>query len=370
MSDGIPGAIARCPLCDETRRESAAEQERSPVATTWHNATTTHCQRCGWCNYYAHRLNEMLDDLPSWKLSGYARAWSLKENSGISTPLRLIDIDPGTVERTRPKTIEEKATHLLRNLILLTPAFGTEIQLQLFHASLAFVEGLEESDALLALLDQRGLIRLDADCMHREVLVTAEGFAAGESQTERTLTVFVSSTCYELVDARAELCQFLDDKGHVVRASDDPERFDSSLQSDSIKVCLENLRNSDVVVVLLDRRYGPILKTKSGEQPYGEKSATHVEVEEARKHDVPIVTFVRAKAAVELDIIRGYRNNEDEVVKTKWIQRKRHDQQGLLSLFDALAGYQCDRTNWYSSFDTVVDLKKLVSKSLDDLASR
>lgn len=100
--------------------------------------------------------------------------------------------------------------------------------------------------------------------------------------------VFVSSTCHDLVDLRAELKVCLEDEGYIVSMSDVPETFAVDGLADSIETCLVNLRASDFVIVVLSQRYGSPL------EPLGTtKSATHVEYDEARLQNKPIYFYVR-----------------------------------------------------------------------------
>jgi hypothetical protein len=75
------------------------------------------------------------------------------------------------------------------------------------------------------------------------------------------LSVFISSTCYDLADARASLRETLERCGWVVRVSDSPDSaFYVDPLDDSIESCLRNVEASDAVVCILDRRYGGKLK--------------------------------------------------------------------------------------------------------------
>src|SRR5262245_34129829 len=108
------------------------------------------------------------------------------------------------------------------------------------------------------------------------------------------MKVFVSSTCYDLIDLRAELLEDLRDLGVEPYLSDLKES-DFETPGDhvgnSIETCLVNLRACDVVVFVLSQRYGPFLK-----RGYGDLSATHVEYREARNHKKRILFYIRDRA--------------------------------------------------------------------------
>src|SRR5438445_8365067 len=111
------------------------------------------------------------------------------------------------------------------------------------------------------------------------------------------MKVFVSSTCYDLIDLRAELRGDLRDLGAEAYFSDCKESdFVSSGEpsQNSIETCLENLRRCDVVVFILSQRYGPPLP---GE--YAPKSATHIEYAAAKASGKRIHFYVRDRLMAE-----------------------------------------------------------------------
>jgi hypothetical protein len=93
------------------------------------------------------------------------------------------------------------------------------------------------------------------------------------------IDVFISSTCYDLADLRAELAEYLRRRGLRVRVSEDPKSaFYVDASGDSIESRLKNVQESRAVIVVIDRRYGPPLPPM-----HGEISATHAEVRFAQK---------------------------------------------------------------------------------------
>ena len=127
------------------------------------------------------------------------------------------------------------------------------------------------------------------------------------------VSVFICSTCYDLADLRPELGRVMLDNGFVVRMSEDvTSAFYVDPTDDSITSCLNNVEASDVVVCVIDRRYGGVLK----DGPYKGLSATHAEVRRARELNKPVFYFVRAVAYQEYDHMR--KNGWDKF-KTSWV---------------------------------------------------
>src|SRR4051812_10143827 len=105
------------------------------------------------------------------------------------------------------------------------------------------------------------------------------------------MKVFISSTCYDLMDLRAELLADLRELGVEVLLSDHKDSdfvVPSGPDVNSIEACLVNVRASYVVVLILSQRYGPNLGPL-----FGDVSATHAEYNEARKLNKPIYCYVR-----------------------------------------------------------------------------
>ena len=177
--------------------------------------------------------------------------------------------------------------------------------------------------------------------------------------------VFLCSTCYDLLDLRAEVADFLRQNRYVVRLSDDPgSAFEVDPQVDSIASCLKNVEISDVVVCIIDRRYGGVFKTGD----YAGKSATHVEVEHALNKNRPVLYFIRKRA--ELDY-QQLRKNPD--YDPKWVEPRDPDRRKLwfdfVKWLFALPEHR-ERSNWYDSFGDSVELKPVLRKRLIDCFPR
>lgn len=175
------------------------------------------------------------------------------------------------------------------------------------------------------------------------------------------MNVFVSSTCYDLIDVRAELCATLREIGATPILSEDKgsEFYVPQKPSvNSIEACLENVRRADLVIFLLSQRYGPLLRGR-----YGEKSATHVEYDEAVAHGKPKLLYVRTTLAGEFSVWRKNKRG----FKSQWANEK-----DARALFRFLEDHQnlhrpsgdTDSNNWYSTFNNSVDLCTDVQKQL------
>ena len=117
-----------------------------------------------------------------------------------------------------------------------------------------------------------------------------------------------------------------------------------------------------MVVCLLDRRYGTPLSFG----PYGGRSATHVEVDEADGANIPRLVFVRDRTLSDLDSIRATVKNGGKACDAPiyWINDEDAER---MNEFALRLTKLSEKGNWRTPFKDVVELKKLVLKQLRDL---
>lgn len=166
--------------------------------------------------------------------------------------------------------------------------------------------------------------------------------------------IFVSSTCFDLIDIRAELKQFLFDLGFVPVLSDHLDSgFETGINESSIETCLTNLRASDIVIIILSQRYGSTLE-KFG---YGKISATHLEYNTAIEEQKKIFFFVRDMLVSEAILFE-----KNGKVAGHWIKEK---DSSLFSFYEEhkkLA--EKNKNNWISIFSNSLDIKKKLNIEL------
>ena len=170
------------------------------------------------------------------------------------------------------------------------------------------------------------------------------------------IDVFISSTCYDLGDLRAELGEFLRGYSFLVRMSEDYEsEFEVNGRVDSIESCLQNVAAADVIVCILDRRYGPPLPASHASAPL---SATHAEIAKARALKKPIFSFIRERTFLEADQIAA-----NPAYGPRWIEQKTRAEVAML-VQGAKILAAADHNNFVDQFKTSVDLRPRVLKRL------
>jgi hypothetical protein len=170
--------------------------------------------------------------------------------------------------------------------------------------------------------------------------------AVNEPATKR---VFISSTVYDLVDLRAELAGFLEAQGFTPVASENLRSgFQVHSDKDTIATCLANVAGADVLVAILDQRYGDRLQV-------GDRSISPVEAEIREAHRLKKSVFLFAR-----------RHTVDAFHTKNWESVKPDDRDGLQELITYWRDQKPGVSNWMESFETVLDLKPLLLRRLTD----
>lgn len=149
--------------------------------------------------------------------------------------------------------------------------------------------------------------------------------------------VFLSSTCYDLSDARAALTTFLEGHGFEVLNSQKGS-FGVAPKVHSHDACLEMMENADYVVLIIGGRRG-------GTYVGSEQSITNEEIKAALKLDRPILAFIDKR----VDALRQtYRKNPGADFKPAV------DDTRVFDFIDWVASGHED--NWLHPFDSVADI--------------
>lgn len=175
--------------------------------------------------------------------------------------------------------------------------------------------------------------------------------------------VFFSSTCYDLMDARAELFELTREMNLTAKFSDIPQSdFEFQGGGDSIQRCLDQVAESDVVVLLLSQRYGPRL----GRCGYADVSATHLEYKKAVELGKDVRVLVRDRLFTEYGLWKANPDNRG-ALKFNWLNSEKD--RGLFDLLHEHEALTKGKENWVHQFSTAVDLKRTVRRLLADVST-
>lgn len=178
------------------------------------------------------------------------------------------------------------------------------------------------------------------------------------------MRVFLSSTCYDLIDLRAEIAAWLRDHGFVPVLSDcATSAFEVNPDKDSIATCLQNVRASDIFVLILNQRYGPRL----GKCGFENVSATHLEYKAALERKMPIHFLVRDRLKAAYD---EWRPKKAADFQSLWLKCT-DDVPGLLGMIHERLELKKDESrNWLDTFKDSIELKAILGQRLGSVSGR
>lgn len=154
--------------------------------------------------------------------------------------------------------------------------------------------------------------------------------------------IFLSSTCFDLGDARAELTSHLEGCGFEVLNSQSG-KFGVKPKVHSHDACLVMMEQADYVVLIIGGRRG-------GTYVGSEKSITNKEIRAAQKLDRPIFAFLDKR----VDALRATYRKNPGVDFTPTVDDVR-----IFDFVDTIAAGHED--NWLRLFDNVTDIKSALT---------
>lgn len=159
------------------------------------------------------------------------------------------------------------------------------------------------------------------------------------------MKVFLSSTCYDLKDLRASIESYLIKHRHVPVLSD-KDSFSVNPKIHRHDICLENISNSDLFIIVIDHRFGA--------EYYKDKSISisMAEYRHAIKNNIDILAFVRESVFTERltyiknkDLLGFCPAHVDDIRTFEFISEIQKEPQGI----------------WMQPFHDVVNIINLLS---------
>lgn len=160
------------------------------------------------------------------------------------------------------------------------------------------------------------------------------------------LKIFVSSTCYDLSQIRADLHDFIYSLGYHPTLSES-NSFPIDPDNDTLENCIENVRSSDVFILILGNRYGYV--TENG------KSITNTEYLYAKERGIPIYIFIYKPLTTILPI---------------WKNNKNIDLTGIIEspkVFEFVELLRETNKNWCFEFEKAQDITGTLKVQLSHL---
>jgi hypothetical protein len=151
--------------------------------------------------------------------------------------------------------------------------------------------------------------------------------------------IFLSSTCYDLRDARARLTEFLEGFGFEVLNSQ-TLTFGVTPKRSTLDACLDQVDLADYLVLVIGNRSG---NTKEGTTV----TITNAEYYRAIERGIPVIPFVQKTVFETLPLFRD--NPEGDFSKVV-------DSTRVFEFIETIASGKQD--NWLHSFESVSDIEK------------
>lgn len=149
------------------------------------------------------------------------------------------------------------------------------------------------------------------------------------------LKVFVSSTCYDLTQIRADLFDFLSGLGYQPVLSE-YQNFSVSPDIDTIDNCIQNVNDADLLILIIGNRYGYITDTG--------KSITNSEYLYAKQKGIPTYIFIQKSIVTILPI---------------WKRNQQADFSGTVDsvkVFEFVEELRNSNRNWCFEFERAQDI--------------
>ena len=157
-------------------------------------------------------------------------------------------------------------------------------------------------------------------------------------------SVFLSSTCFDLIQVREDIRKIIESFGMDPVVSE-LSSFPSLPNTDTIKTCIQNVRNRcDIFILIIGSRYGFT--------PENNKSVTNLEYLEAKRKGVPIYAFINSSVMNALPIWRNNPNGNfsSHVENTK-----------VFEFAEEVSHY---KSNWAYKFETAEDIKSVLMNQI------
>lgn len=163
------------------------------------------------------------------------------------------------------------------------------------------------------------------------------------------LTIFVSSTCYDLAQMRENISQFCESIGASALVSEQGS-FPVDPSASAVESCLKAVREqADIFLLVVGGRYGSISETG--------KSITNIEYLEARSLGIPKYVFIRKDVLALLPI---WKSNPEADFSSVTDSTK---------LFDFITSLRNSGEVWIFPFDSALDLTTTLRTQLSYLFS-
>jgi len=189
---------------------------------------------------------------------------------------------------------------------------------------------------------------------------------------DKKIKVFISSTIYDLKDVRGGVKSILEREFGVMVYGSEFKDFPIKIDKHSYETCISRLKECDLIVCIIDKRYGGIYEIEDGEKI----SITRKEIQEGMKAGIDVITFVRDitwKERYEFKMFKKDKLNFGKNLKELFeefkskLGEKHTEDYEVFDFIDEIAYANLspnEKSNWIFQFDSTYDLIDILRNQL------
>lgn len=177
----------------------------------------------------------------------------------------------------------------------------------------------------------------------------------------RRPVIYVASTCHDLRDLRIELAHSLREWGYSPLLNEDSDFiFPVKVKVNSYEACLEAVKASDCLVLIIGTRYGGEVGTMG-------ISITELEYRTATELGIPCINFCLDKVWNLIQV----RQNNPQLNYPRYFTESREKVDKLFRFLDYVRKYEQGKTdNWVHVFRNSLELKKILRTRFEKMKLR
>ncbi|MFV8392767.1 DUF4062 domain-containing protein [Flavobacterium sp. LB2P6] len=161
------------------------------------------------------------------------------------------------------------------------------------------------------------------------------------------VNIFVSSTCYDLSQVRADLSDLIISLGHMPIMSDSAN-FPINPSKKTIDNCIDTVTNfADILVLIVGNRYGSIIENG--------KSITSTEFLTAKNKNIPIFIFIDKKTMQALNFWKSNPEGDFTYIVDN------------IQIFEFIENIRSNEQLWVFEFDKAQDISSTLKNQFSNL---
>lgn len=175
--------------------------------------------------------------------------------------------------------------------------------------------------------------------------------------------IFISSTVHDLLDIRSGIKITLEKVYDFKVYSSNEKDFPILINKNSFEICLKRLLECNLVIVIIDKRFGGLYDSKK------KISITQKEIRTAEKNNIPVWTFVRSNTYNERNKFNKYCQEYPSLSRESNFEKFKKDFSSDIQshlVFDLISEItRFKKNNWiFNQFESFGDIYEIIEKQI------